>query len=178
VSGDETVRIWDFVTGEALHKIQLTKPGVGVKLKQLSDTEFLVAVSLYDPPISANIAIYKVELVADRCFKSNVVHEQQFEMLNMTSMTFCDGNRLALAFVTANNKLAMKFLKYGADNTFVVSANDEVAKFDKTLSTSDLLSCKVEYVDETVKLYKKKFDNLAKYQERKKRRLEQQNNKE
>jgi WD40 repeat protein len=177
VSGDQTVRIWDYVKGEELHKIELSKPGASLTTKQLEDNVFLIAVCLYDPPISANIVVYKVELLADNTFKSTLVHEQEFDKLNLTSMLFHAENYLILSFVTSSSKMALKFLKYSEDK-FIEDTSESIVGVQDKLCNEIFKDKRVEFVDHVVKLYKKKFDNISKYQERKKRRIEQQSNKE
>lgn len=153
-SGDCTIRFWDYSSGRQLCEIATESP-VGSLMVQGS----LVAVLLRRPDM---IQLYKVEMVDGKrvqCerFGDSSIFDESF----IVSIAFAVSELHILIFnKTKGLQLVSRSLE-GKETIFVVP--EEIFKTNE-----------MKFEDSLENLYKKKFDNVSAYHERKRRRIEEE----
>lgn len=167
LSGDKTLRLWDYATGKEVARKDLAHPGNRLAVKQLTDGSALVAVLFYEP---TEIAILKLSDVDNfKCEMRQTLKTEQDGMFS--SFTFDEQNNLlALVVDKSTEKVSLKMYEFEQENC-KFNEQTSIALVD-TFATNTA-DDKIPYVDSVSFLFKKKFDNLKDYQERKRRRIEE-----
>lgn len=163
VSGDKTLRLWNYICGEEILCKEIPSPGVNLAINELNH----VAVILLENPIK--IQLY--EILQDGSFRDiRLLAEHTFDetVKRITSVVLDKNDDLLLTCVNDSNKLGLKKLTIQQGSSY--NESTLVEEMNELTSLTDL---KVEALDDLSILFKKKFDNLKEYHEKKKRRIEQ-----
>lgn len=162
VSGDKTIRLWNYKTGDELSQHQLDAPAYKCAINA---TNHLAVVLLKTP-----IAIGFFSLVNEGSPKITPLGEQELsaDFKLVTSIVFNHKDEILVSGVKDNDEAITQSL----------SLNDQADDVNNRAELNKLVSklvdgIKIEQVPDLSILFKKKFDNLKDYQERKKRRIEE-----
>lgn len=169
VSGDKTLRLWNYVEGKELFRLDL--PARWIRLARNSQNG--IAAILFENHYKIGIFELittdnglQVRLVAEHSLGENVKY--------ISSILYTSDNTIWYSAVDANNEILLKQLE-------VVQAQDEIKineiDLEHIRSNFKLTSTKLEACEDVTQLFKKSFDNLTEYHERKKRRIEQKHSK-
>lgn len=166
VSGDKILKLWNFIDG--VEVFEHTIPGAGLKmiLRKVDELISHVAVTLFEGP---NLIIYEVVGTSDRNYAVKLLSEHNFTgCKEISSILYdVDGNIL-LATVNTENGVDLHRLRYASDNYVV----DDLSELKKNIGDTVL---DLQYNFENISmLFKKRYDNIKDYHERKKRRIEDQ----
>lgn len=165
LSGDRTLRLWNYVRGVELIRSQLPAPGI----KMIVNGRNEIAVVVLEKPLKivflevicrANDAP-QIQQTGDFVFGENIKYVNSFIYEN-------DDEILAICH-TDDDKIDVK--KLSRTNAKCVENKRLKSLFDALPAT------KIELLEDVSILFKKKFDNLLDYHERKKRRLEEKSTK-
>lgn len=161
VSGDKTVRTWNHKNGQELTRFELELPGNKLALYEYDDFT-LLAILCYEP---RTIKLFK--LIDDLQFE--YVQDLKAKHSHLFSAMAFDRNCnfvvISLPIGDGSPSLATFSFDGHALNeiTSIMQTN-----FDKQFKCSTL-----PYVDSVSFLFKKKFDNITNYHERKRKRIEE-----
>lgn len=166
ISGDKMLKLWNYIDGVEVFEHEL--PGAGLKMivRKIDELICHIAVTLYEGP---NLIIYEVMRSDDQKFVVKLLKEYNFtDCKEITSLLFdVDGNVL-LATVNPRNCVNVHRLTY-VDGRYV---EDDSSGLKKNVGDTVL---DVQYNFENISmLFKKRYDNIKDYHERKKRRIEDQ----
>nr|XP_019562524.2 tRNA (guanine-N(7)-)-methyltransferase non-catalytic subunit wuho-like [Aedes albopictus] len=167
LSGDKTLRLWDFATGKELAREDLERPGNRMVTKQLNDGSVLVAVLFYEPTEVAVLKINDVENLTCKITQTFKTDQQEV----FSSFAFDEQNNLvALTIDKATEKVSLNLYEFEQENCkFSKQSSNSLLETFSTNTAND----RIGYVDLVSFLFKKKFDNIKDYQERKRRRIEE-----
>lgn len=165
ISGDKTLRLWNYVDGRELFQLELTVRGI--RLAQNTQNEF--AVVLFDEhfkigifQVTTNEKKPEVHAVVEHALNENVKY--------ISSIIYESNDVIWLSGLDEHNDIVLKQLEVVRTNgeTRVNETNlDNVMNIlAESLSSKELQAC-----EDISQLFKKSFDNLSDYQERKKRRI-------
>lgn len=172
ISGDRTLRLWNYLSGKELYRLELAARGL--RLTRNSQNEF--AVVLFDEEVF-KIGVYKltstdsgleVHAVAEHTLSENVKY--------ISSITYESNDSIWFSGLDENNEAVLKRLEVQRtnDQTQIIESNlDNILNILK----ENLPSIKLQACEDITQLFKKAFDNLTDYQERKKRRIEKKHSK-
>lgn len=173
ISGDKTLRLWNYLSGKELFRLDLSARGL--RLTKNSLDEF--AIVLFDEEV-LKIGVFKltsnesgteVQTVAEHTLSENVKY--------ISSITYETDDSIWYSGLDENNEAILKRLEItrsGDDQTKITETNlDNVLNVLK----QTLPSVKLQACEDITQLFKKSFDNLTDYQERKKRRIEKKHSK-
>ncbi len=166
ISGDKMMKLWNYVDGLEVFEHELAGAGLKMIVRKINDQTSHAAVTLYEGP---NLIIYEIEQMNDGKYAVKSLEEYNFkDCKEITSIVYdLDGNFL-LATVNAGNCVDLHRLTY-TDGNYVQDNSGELNK-DVGDTVLDL-----QYNFENVSmLFKKRYDNIKDYHERKKRRIEDQ----
>lgn len=165
VSGDKTLRIWNYMSGKELLQHELPAPAVRLQLRKLDSGRYQAAVLFYD--YSEAIGLYELALEED------VWQIKREQLINADAGTWNISN-----FVLAEDRI------------YVAGALDEQFKLrvynisDGQVATNvppnwldmveEVFADQVCVPEDQSTWFKKRFDNVSDYLERKKRRIEEQ----
>lgn len=172
LSGDKTVRIWDYLNGKELFRLELSARGL--RLVRNSQNHF--AIVMFDEG-QLKVGLLKLELgESGPTVEVIAEHKLNENVKNISSIVFQTDDSIWLSGQDANNEIVLKRLDItrSNDQTQINETNlDEVSNMLK----QNLPSLTLQAFDDVTLLFKKSFDNLSDYHERKKRRIEKENSK-
>lgn len=161
LSGDKTLRLWNYTTGAELARSDLPAPG----LKMIVNGRNLVAVVVLENPLK--IVFYALSRPTKDKWEVQQTGEFVFgeDVKYVDSLIYENDDAILAACHTENDQILLKKLTRNTNDAFV-EGNPP-----KSLVNA-LPSTKVELLEDISILFKKKFDNILEYHERKKRRIE------
>lgn len=162
LSGDKTLRLWNYVTGTELVQSQLSAPG----LKMIVNAKNQIAVVVLEKP---SLKIVFAELIRSKNGEWEIQSNGEYvfgeDIKYVNSLMYENDNVILAACHTNDDEILLKRLSRRKDNAFVeIELSTSLAKV--------LPTTKIDLVEDVSILFKKKFDNVADYHERKKRRIE------
>lgn len=83
LSGDNTIRIWEYVSGKQEHEIQLPAPGVKFSIRQIESNTCHIAAIVYQP--NESIYIYKITHENEQFF-STLLTKKAYSSQIMTNI--------------------------------------------------------------------------------------------
>lgn len=165
LSGDKTLRLWDYETGKEVARKELSHPGNRFAVKQLLDGTLLVAVLFYEPTEMAIYKLTEVESLTSETIQTLKTNQNEV----FSSFAFDERNNLlSLVVDKVTEKISLKWYQFEQENC---KFNDLTPNPLEKLFFDNTENDKISYVDSVSFLFKKKFDNLKDYQERKRRRI-------
>ncbi|KAH8264708.1 hypothetical protein KR044_001819, partial [Drosophila immigrans] len=178
VSGDKTLRIWNFASGKQLMIKQLPAPAVRLQLRELVAGErYEAAVLFYDH--SAAIGIYELQQETSEQEHSWSVQREQLIEADVAS-NWHIGN-----FALCEQRIYVAG-QSGDDNSFALRVyNSRDGSEDQALPEGWLAMVAEQFAGQGAQCapedvsvwFKKRYDNVSDYMERKKRRIEEGSNK-
>ncbi|XP_065094390.1 tRNA (guanine-N(7)-)-methyltransferase non-catalytic subunit wuho [Ochlerotatus camptorhynchus] len=165
LSGDKTLRFWDYMNGKELAKTELDQPGNRIVTKSVNDGSVIAAILCYEP---TKIAIMKLNAENLKCDSIQTLNLKQDEVFS--SFAFDEKfNLLTLVIAKSTEKVSLRVYQFDKENCkFSEQSSSSMIDAFTSNTESDCLP----YVDSVSFLFKKKFDNIKDYQERKRRRME------
>ncbi|KAJ6633284.1 tRNA (guanine-N(7)-)-methyltransferase non-catalytic subunit wuho [Pseudolycoriella hygida] len=166
VSGDKMLKIWSYIDGVLLFDYALPSAGLKMILRKINETTSHVAVTLYK---ETNLIICEIEQASDQTFTVKLISEHNFkDCKEITSLVFENDGNILLASVNTNNSVDVQRLIFTSDK-YVECDSVELNK-----NLGDMV-LDLQYNFENISmLFKKRYDNIKDYHERKKRRIEDQ----
>lgn len=165
ISGDQTLRLWNYLTGEELLRHELPAPGI----KAIINDKQIAAVVLLTKPVK--VILLKV-LPIERQVKQLAEYEFDESVKYVNSLTFETNETILVATQTESDEFDFKKLTLN-ETTVTESSLDALDEAIRKYS----IDKKIELLDDASILFKKKFDNLTNYHERKRRRIEKKQRK-
>ncbi|XP_023291334.2 tRNA (guanine-N(7)-)-methyltransferase non-catalytic subunit wuho [Lucilia cuprina] len=156
ISGDKTLRLWDFREGKELNRVELPAPGIKLALKSIESDKYEISVLLHQPN----------ECVATYALTQNNDKQWQFsapQLLTFSDMICCNlAYALDRLYVTGvvNDHLVIKANGPAAPPNWIQMVEEQFKEY--TWTPEDISVW-----------FKKKYDNVSEYLERKKRRIEE-----
>lgn len=165
LSGDKTLRLWNYATGTELVRSQLLAPGI----KMIVNGRNQVAVVVLGKPLKIVLVElqqpsndkWKIQQIGEFAFSGNIKY--------VDSLIFENDDTILAACHTDHDVVLLKKLSL-TDDGFVESS-------PPTSLVDALPSTKVDLLEDVTIWFKKKFDNLGDYHEKKKRRIEEKSSK-
>lgn len=171
ISGDKTLRLWNYLNGSELFRLEMS--GRGIRMAQNGQNE--LAAVLYDEDYK--IGIFEVFTNDENKPAVRSIAEHACENVKYISSIMYEANdSIWYAGLDGNDDPFLKRLQIDRENEKINIKEDNVDDLLKILK-ENLTSCKLQANDDISQLFKKSFDNLTDYQERKKRRIEGKNGK-
>ncbi|XP_037036811.1 tRNA (guanine-N(7)-)-methyltransferase non-catalytic subunit wuho [Bradysia coprophila] len=166
ISGDKMLKIWKYLQGVEVFEHELPAAGLKMILRKIDEQTSHAAVTLFEGP---NLIIYEiVQQTNGQEYIVKLLSEHSFkECKEISSIVYdVDGNIL-LAAVSPENSVALHRLTY-TDKY----AEDDSSELNENLGDTVL---DLQHNFENISmLFKKRYDNIKDYHERKKRRIEDQ----
>lgn len=162
LSGDKTLRWWNYKSGKELARQELELPGNKLALQKLAaDGTGLLAVLCYKPTA---VNVFKLSGTTGCEFVQalNLKSGQVFSTIAFDE----SGNLLGLVIEESTGAPSLAKYEFDRENSKLAKEAAIVKSFDDS---------KLPYVDSVSFLFKKKFDNIKDYQERKRKRIEENN---
>uniref|UniRef100_A0A182RNG3 Uncharacterized protein n=1 Tax=Anopheles funestus TaxID=62324 RepID=A0A182RNG3_ANOFN len=166
VSGDRTLRLWDFAAGKEICQLSLLDPAVGLTVqKAMDDSEMLCVIRSSVPN--------KLEVALVQCGTPNasLLYDPLTvdESLIVLSAALSDSLQLLLLVMEKDSKRA-RMLVYD----FSVDKHQFIANIDHPFAknfASQFSEVSIEQVRDYSTLFKHSIDNLSEYFERKKQKI-------
>lgn len=166
ISGDKTLRLWNYLDGKELFRLELSAPGW--RLAQNSNKK--LAVVLFDEKFS--IGIYEigsnenkpeVHVLAEHVLNENVKY--------IASIVYESNDSILYSGLDGNNEVILKRLEIVRSNDQIEIVETDLEKILNVLK-DNLPSTKLQPCEDIAQLFKSRVDNTADYHERKKKRIE------
>ncbi|XP_011193649.1 tRNA (guanine-N(7)-)-methyltransferase non-catalytic subunit wuho [Zeugodacus cucurbitae] len=161
VSGDKTLRIWNFISGREISKFELPAPALKLCLRSKGENKFEAAVLLYQP--GESVGIYEISNSG----------EDQWLITERTKLDFPEVIISNICFVNE------KFYAAGiVDERFSLKVS-QLTDSQPSIPTEWINMIEKQFRSEVWKpedvsaWFKKRYDNVSDYLERKKRRIEE-----
>lgn len=158
ISGDKSLKIWNFKEGKELTSIELPAPGIKLAVRHLENEKYEIAVLLHQP--DECIITYELFLNEDKQWNFSSHQLLSFGEIICCNLAYTE-NRL---FVTGivNDHFTIR-----------VSANSKELP-QNWLTVVEEQFKEYNWFPEDISMwFKKKYDNVSEYLERKKRRIEE-----
>lgn len=168
VSGDKTLRIWNYLTGTQLASFPLPGAALKMVIRQI-DSVSHVAITLFDH--NETIVIYELRSESD-VFTCNLLSGHSLpDVQDVSSILFDKNGNLILAVVSSKETIRIERLSLDTKvNKYAVEISGELNEEVERVAASLVVPFDSEEIG---LLFKKKFDNILGYHERKKRRIEE-----
>ncbi|XP_037813383.1 tRNA (guanine-N(7)-)-methyltransferase non-catalytic subunit wuho [Lucilia sericata] len=156
ISGDKTLRLWDFREGKELNRVELPAPGIKLALKSLESGKYEISVLLHQP--NECVATYELTQNNDKQWQFSAP-----QLLAFSDMICCNlAYALDRLYVTGvvNDHLVIKASGLEAPLNWIEMVEEQFKEY--TWTPEDISVW-----------FKKKYDNVSEYLERKKRRIEE-----
>lgn len=166
ISGDKTLKLWKYIEGIEVFEHELPAAGLKMNIRKVDELINHIAVTLFEGP---NLVIYKLVQADDNNYVVKLLSEHNFKgCKEISSMLYdIDGN-VILTTVSTENCVTLHRLLYTADKY----VEEDLSELNKNIGDTVL---DLQYNFENVSmLFKKRYDNIKDYHERKKRRIEDQ----
>lgn len=171
ISGDKTLRLWNYLDGAELYRLELSGRGIRMTLNGHNG----LAAVLFDE--NYKIGIFEVFINDEDKSTIRLIAEHACEdVKHINSIMYETNDCVWYTGLDQNDEIILKRLE-------IIRANEKISfkegNVDDVLNVlkQNLASCKLQANDDISLLFKKSFDNLTDYKERKKRRIEQKNGK-
>lgn len=163
ISGDGKIKFWNYKIGALLKDIDLERPGLQLITKRVSSTESHLCAICYEQHI---LMIYKITGNMEN-LEVCLINEFDFGDSKITSAGFYN-NIFFVPLVTEMGKLSIKKLEY-------LESEKNYMEIDN-LSDSEIISknlgdVQIVLVDDVAIMFKKRFDNMTSYHERKSKKI-------
>lgn len=171
ISGDRTLRLWDYLSGTELFRLEL--PGRGIQMTQNENNE--IAAVLFEE--NYKIGIFELRTNDEEKTTIRLIGEHECENVKYISSIIYETNDcIWYAGLDENDELILKRLEITRTDDKI---NIKESNADDTMKIlkQNLNSCKLQPNEDISNLFKKSFDNLADYKERKRQRIEKKNGK-
>lgn len=165
VSGDKTLRLWDYVNGLELSRIDLPAPAFNLIRNNRNQ---LAVAMLGDRPLIGIYEIISLENDKPEQITNHMEYTLNGNLKHISSMIYKSDDCIWLMCYSDENALILKQLQLSEGEILETDLMDLI-NFDSTAK-------QYPQNDITI-LFKKKFDNIKDYQEKKKRRLGEKNSK-
>lgn len=170
ISGDQTVRIWDFGEGKELFKVPLAGPGASMTCWKTGEDSSVIACHIYQSHI---LQIYEIQSSGEALKMRSM---KQVELSPYTAFKDIhneDGAIVTLSLNKSEDKSHPQLEKFQYDQEERTYKSVDVTAIN-TLLRQHLPDLDAnEERDEVAILFKKRVDNLSLYHEQKKRRIEE-----
>lgn len=167
VSGDKILKIWNYLQGTEVFEHEMPAAGLKMIVRKIDERISHAAVTLFEGP---NVIIYEIEQTDGQEPVVKTLSEHNFkECKEITSIVYdIDGNIL-LAAVSPGHSVVLHRLTYSSGN---YEEDDDSSELNRNLGDTVL---DLQHNFENISmLFKKRYDNIKDYHERKKRRIEDQ----
>lgn len=169
VSGDKTLRIWKYISGTQVLSFDLPAAALKMAIRPIGPSVSHLAVTLFDN--DETIVVYEIrtesnEITCKRLSGFTLAYAQ-----DVSSILFDGSGRLVVATISSKETVRLEvFSLDGSLNAYVL---DDSEALNESISKV-ALSVTIPFDSEEIGLlFKKKFDNIIDYHERKKRRIEE-----
>lgn len=164
ISGDGKIKFWNYKIGALLKDIELGRPGLQIITKKVSSTESHLCAVCYEQHI---LMIYKITGNMTN-LEVTLINEFDFGDSKITSAGFYN-SIFYVPLVTEKGKLSIKKLEF-------LKSEGKYLEIDN-LSDSEIIAknlgdVQIILVDDVAIMFKKRFDNMTSYHERKKTRFD------
>lgn len=174
VSGDRTMRLWNYLDGRQQLRFELPAAALRLAVRPVSAVCSHVAVTLFEH--EHDVIVYEVFAEADDTFAVRAIGEFELDgIVHVQSATFDVHGDLLLAAITKSDETAVFRLSSHADNDAYVLDPLDALNAAIAAQAADLLV--PHNAEEVSLLFKKKFENIHDYKERKRRRIDEKNEK-
>lgn len=174
ISGDKTLRLWNYLNGKELFCLEMSARG----LRLVRNSRNELAVVLFDDGV-LKIGFFK--LVTGDCgpeVHAVTEHVLSESMKYISSIAFNTDDSIWISGLDESNEIILKKLEINRSNDQAkidfneTDLDDILSVLKQTLTSTKLQAC-----EDITQLFKKSFDNMTDYQERKKRRIEKKHSK-
>lgn len=158
LSGDLKAKLWKYIDGDETFDIELPSPGYKLFARKIDESSSIVAILFYN---FQQIRFYKIsdkiEFLHEYCFSEHIA-----------SGTFAGNNNEQFYVHLIDESEQSSIVKLSSLIYSAQSRDEQLSVIikDNVKSVKNILSTELDL------MFKKKFDNLKDYQERKKRRIE------
>lgn len=156
LSGDETLKVWNYLTGEQLGNLDLPAPGIKLAIRK-KDDHFELAILVFHP--TTQLLKYKMN---QETFCFSEISKHDFTETIPVDLCFIE-DRLFVATLSRTGKLQMEI--FGEEKPNSSSWKEMVRDYFKDES------CEYSQEEDVTGWFKKKYDNLTEYYDRKKKRM-------
>lgn len=157
LSGDESLKVWDYLSGEKLGDLDLPAPGIKMVIRRLPDEDYEIAVLVFHP--STQIVKYKMDKVN---YTFTEISKHNFPETTPVDLSFVE-DRLYVASLSKDGKLQVEII--GEDKSNANPWKEMVKDYFKDDA------CEYSQDEDVTGWFKKKYDNLTEYFDRKKKRM-------
>lgn len=171
VSGDRTLRLWNYLDGRQHLKYDLPAAALRLAVRQVSDVCSHVAVTLFEDEHDVIVYEIVVESDGDVVAVRSIGEFQLDGIVHVQSATFDVHGDLLVAAITKSDETAVFRLSTHADNDAYVLDPLDTLNAAIAAQAADLMV--PHNAEEISLLFKKKFENILDYQERKRRRIDE-----
>lgn len=166
ISGDKTIKLWNSSDCEEICNFEIDAAGHEMILKKHNNSNHL-ALTYVD---IQQVAIYEITKSSE--FEIKKISDHHFnDLKSITSISFDRNGSLILIGLTENDKICLHKLNITDDGQY----KDECWNAINEIISKELNSFPIVVPEDLSMLFKKKFDNVENYQERKRRRIEEKN---
>lgn len=169
VSGDKTLRIWKYITGTQLVSVPLPAAALKMAIRKIGNVSH-VAVTLFEH--DETLIVYEIRSEADGFVCNRLSGHSLPDAQDVSSILFDGSGRLIVALVSTKGTVRIDSFSLDANVGAYVREDGVEALNEGVAQVAASLTVPFE-AEEIGLLFKKKFDNIIDYHERKKRRIEE-----
>lgn len=171
ISGDQTVRIWDFNDGREVFQLPLTGPGAYMTCWKSGENSSIVACAIYQ---SDTLQIFEIQSnsTGDGLKMKSMKQVQLSAHTAFKDMQNSQGQIVTLALNKTEDKFTPQLEKFEYDSEERTYISKDL-KAINALLCAELTDLDTEDRDDVAVLFKKRVNNIMHYHERKRKRIEE-----
>ncbi|KAM7349285.1 tRNA (guanine-N(7)-)-methyltransferase non-catalytic subunit wuho [Cochliomyia hominivorax] len=158
VSGDKTLRLWDFKEGKELKSVELPAPGVKLALKSVTEGKYEISVLLHQP--NECVATYEVSLSDDKQFHFSAPKLLRFNDMICCNLSYAENRLYFTGIINDHFVIKLSETSIQPPQNWLQMVEEQFKEYNWT-------------PEDISAWFKKKYDNVSEYLERKKRRIEE-----
>lgn len=167
ISGDGKIKIWNYKIGALLKDIDLGRPGLKLYTKKISSTESHIFAVCYK---QHNLMIYKITGNMEN-LEVSLIKEFDFEKSKIISIAIHKQD-FFVPLVTEEGALEIKKYIFLDDKEGKYVEIDNKEDSEKIVANLEKDDVPIVLIDDVEIMFKKRFDNMTSYHDRKKIRFD------
>lgn len=164
VSGDKFIKLWNWIKGIKLKEVILPAPGIKFCVRLIAKNTYEIVVLVYESKEA--ILVYELIIVNNEEYLFNLKSSKKLDSKIITNICYIASGGGLLVSIFNNKRLNIELLDFGG------KLDIEFRENLKKLIENKFKDCEYPEPEDISGWFKKKYDNLANYRERKKQRID------
>lgn len=171
ISGDQTVRVWNYKEGKEIFQLPLAGPGAYMTCWKSDQTTSVIACNIYQSNV---LQVFEIQTnsTGDGLKMKSMKSVSLAEHLHFKAIEHCEAGLATLTLVKENEKVVPCLEKFSYNDQERTYTPVDLRTINEILRR-ELIDLDTEDRDDVAVLFKKRVNNIIHYHEKKRKRIEE-----